>query len=64
MITGDKQATAIEIGYSCRLLKQDMDIIILNARDSEDCGEQLRAKVRLNSLSLLVRSSYTTHEQL
>ena len=45
MITGDKQATAIEIGYSCRLLKQDMDIVILNADSSEDCGEQLRSKV-------------------
>ncbi|CAH1113541.1 unnamed protein product [Psylliodes chrysocephalus] len=30
VLTGDKQETAINIGYSCRLLSQGMQIIILN----------------------------------
>lgn len=35
MLTGDKQETAINIGYSCRLLTHGMDLIILN-EDSLD----------------------------
>ena len=31
VLTGDKQETAINIGYSSHLIDQDMDIIILNA---------------------------------
>merc|ERR1719197_203459 len=45
VITGDKQATAINIGYSCRLLNQNMDVVVVNAETSEDCGEQLRSHV-------------------
>lgn len=30
MLTGDKQETAINIGYSCRLLYQGMPLIVLN----------------------------------
>lgn len=30
VLTGDKQETAINIGYSCQLLKEDMMLIILN----------------------------------
>ncbi|XP_044312407.1 probable phospholipid-transporting ATPase IA isoform X1 [Drosophila rhopaloa] len=30
VLTGDKQETAINIGYSCRLISHSMDIIILN----------------------------------
>jgi phospholipid-transporting ATPase len=35
VLTGDKQETAINIGYSCRLLQQGMDLIIMN-EDSLD----------------------------
>lgn len=35
VLTGDKQETAINIGYSCRLLSHGMDLIILN-EDSLD----------------------------
>lgn len=35
VLTGDKQETAINIGYSCKLLSQGMDLIILN-EDSLD----------------------------
>lgn len=30
VLTGDKQETAINIGYSCRLLTQGMQLILLN----------------------------------
>lgn len=30
VLTGDKQETAINIGYSCRLISQGMQVIILN----------------------------------
>ena len=30
ILTGDKQETAINIGYSCRLLTQPMPLLILN----------------------------------
>lgn len=35
--TGDKLQTAIEIGYSCNLLKNDMEVMILSA-DSQDAA--------------------------
>lgn len=35
VLTGDKQETAINIGYSCRLISHSMDLIILN-EDSLD----------------------------
>jgi phospholipid-translocating ATPase len=38
VLTGDKQETAINIAYSCRLFAQDMDVIKLNAR-SRDAAE-------------------------
>lgn len=35
--------TAIEIGYSCNLLKQDMDIMILSADSAEAARSQIEA---------------------
>ncbi|KAG8948486.1 hypothetical protein FRC04_009694 [Tulasnella sp. 424] len=37
ILTGDKLQTAIEIGYSCNLLKNDMEVMILSA-DSQDAA--------------------------
>lgn len=45
VLTGDKQETAINIGYSSRLLTPSMDLIIINAENSEICGEQLKANL-------------------
>lgn len=36
VLTGDKQETAINIGYSCRLLQQGMDLIILNEENLDN----------------------------
>lgn len=43
VLTGDKQETAINIGYSSRLLNPAMELIIVNADNSEICGEILRS---------------------
>ena len=41
--SGDKLQTAIEIGYSCNLLKNDMDLMILSAGTPEQTRAQLEA---------------------
>ncbi|GLB40906.1 putative cation transport ATPase (P-type) (TC 3.A.3) family. Type IV subfamily protein [Lyophyllum shimeji] len=41
ILTGDKLQTAIEIGFSCNLLKSNMDLMILSA----DSMEQTRAQI-------------------
>ena len=41
VITGDKQETAINIGYSSRLLKSGAPLVQLNATSSAICGELL-----------------------
>ncbi|KAG6844765.1 hypothetical protein H0H87_003988 [Tephrocybe sp. NHM501043] len=41
LVTGDKLQTAIEIGFSCNLLKNTMDIMILSA----DSMEQTRSQI-------------------
>lgn len=35
VLTGDRQETAINIGYSCRLLTEDMNLIIINEETKE-----------------------------
>lgn len=40
VLTGDKQETAINIGYSCKLISQGMDLIILN-EESLDVSWQM-----------------------
>jgi phospholipid-translocating ATPase len=40
VLTGDKQETAINIAYSCKLFTQTMEVIKLNAR-SRDSAEQI-----------------------
>ncbi|KAK1278519.1 Phospholipid-transporting ATPase 1 [Acorus gramineus] len=41
VLTGDKQETAISIGYSCRLLTNSMTQIIINSRTKESCRKSL-----------------------
>ncbi|KAJ7581830.1 phospholipid-transporting ATPase 1 [Mycena floridula] len=43
ILTGDKLQTAIEIGYSCNLLKNDMDLMILSADSREKARSQIEA---------------------
>ncbi|XP_060119468.1 phospholipid-transporting ATPase VA-like, partial [Heteronotia binoei] len=41
VLTGDKQETAINIAYACKLLDHDEEIITLNADSPETCGTLL-----------------------
>ncbi|KAL5719369.1 P-type phospholipid transporter [Ranunculus cassubicifolius] len=41
VLTGDKQETAISIGYSCKLLSNDMTQIVINANSKESCRKSL-----------------------
>ncbi|KAJ6598151.1 phospholipid-transporting ATPase 1 [Mycena vulgaris] len=43
ILTGDKLQTAIEIGYSCNLLKADMDLMILSADSQQQARSQIEA---------------------
>ena len=41
VLTGDKIETAINIGFSCQLLDQDMEIFILNQTSSKAIYKQI-----------------------
>jgi len=50
ILTGDKQETAVNIGFSCKLLDPAMEIITLNSSTKEQCKELLQQiKMRLDS---------------
>ncbi|CAM0880948.1 unnamed protein product [Alopecurus aequalis] len=42
ILTGDKQETAISIGYSCKLLTNDMTQIVINNSSKESCKKSLK----------------------
>ncbi|KAH7433506.1 hypothetical protein KP509_07G072400 [Ceratopteris richardii] len=43
MLTGDKQETAISIGFSCDLLTHGMKQVIINASDKQQCRDMIKA---------------------
>lgn len=45
VLTGDRQETAINIGYSCKLLTEDMDLIICNEEDHDSTKSFLETKL-------------------
>ncbi|KAI4966338.1 hypothetical protein ZWY2020_041222 [Hordeum vulgare] len=55
VLTGDKQETAISIGYSCKLLTRDMTQIVINSNSRESCRKSLDDAIsmvnKLRSLS-------------
>lgn len=55
VLTGDKQETAINIGYSCRLISHGMDLIILN-EDSLDVSPLI-----LKIKHLQLRNNFPEH---
>lgn len=52
VLTGDRQETAINIGYSCRLISESMSLLIVNETTSEDTATAIRQQLD------------TVHEQL
>ena len=49
MLTGDKRETAINIGYSCRLIKDYSTVIILRSDEGDVAGKMAAAMVELES---------------
>ncbi|OOF92686.1 hypothetical protein ASPCADRAFT_209940 [Aspergillus carbonarius ITEM 5010] len=47
VLTGDKVETAINIGYSCNLLNNDMEIMILSAPDADMAAKELDSKLEM-----------------
>ncbi|KAI9019832.1 aminophospholipid-transporting P-type ATPase [Hyaloraphidium curvatum] len=45
VLTGDRQETAINIGYSCKLLNEEMSLLICNASNPQDTREFLERKL-------------------
>jgi len=52
ILTGDKLQTAIEIGYSCNLLTNDMEVMIISA-DSEQ-GARAQIEAGLNKMASIL----------
>lgn len=48
VLTGDKQETAISIGFSCRLLTRGMNQIVINANSRDSCRKNLADAVALS----------------
>ncbi|KAI9276277.1 hypothetical protein BY458DRAFT_506188 [Sporodiniella umbellata] len=46
VLTGDRQETAINIGYSCKLLNEDMSLIICNQESHWETKSFLEAKLK------------------
>ncbi|KAL5208973.1 hypothetical protein ABZP36_004596 [Zizania latifolia] len=55
VLTGDKQETAISIGYSCKLLTREMTQIVINSNSMESCRKGIDDAIavvnKLRSLS-------------
>lgn len=45
VLTGDRQETAINIGYSCKLLTEDMDLFVCNKEDHDATKAFLSGKL-------------------
>ncbi|KAL6009642.1 Alanine--tRNA ligase [Asimina triloba] len=61
VLTGDKQETAISIGYSCKLLTGDMTQIIINSNSKESCKKSLEdAKAMSKKITAMSSSAQNT----
>ena len=72
VLTGDRQETAINIGMSCKLVSEDMTLLIVNESDSASTRENLSKKlnairsqsaggVELESLALIIDGKSLTY---
>lgn len=52
VLTGDKQETAIEIGKSCRLIQEDMQLEILSSNDEDEFRDKLLDCIRKFNVNL------------
>lgn len=61
ILTGDKLQTAIEIGYSCNLLTNDMEVMIISA-DSE-AGARAQIEAGLNKIASVLGPPEVNHKK-
>lgn len=59
VLTGDKQETAISIGFSCKLLTGEMKQIVINANSRDSCRTKLAEAVA--SSEKMMRNSNEQH---
>lgn len=45
VLTGDRQETAINIGMSCKLISEDMSLLIINEENKEDTRDNIQKKI-------------------
>jgi phospholipid-transporting ATPase len=64
VLTGDKQETAINIGYSCRLLQQGMDLIIMNEESLDSTRTSITAHTSNMSAAQSSSSPSTSDGQM
>ncbi|KAI0226825.1 Phospholipid-transporting ATPase IB [Lamellibrachia satsuma] len=66
VLTGDKQETAINIGFSSKLLKQGMEIVILNTDSLDETREELKKQqqTKRDSATALVIDGHTLNYAL
>ena len=55
VLTGDKQETAIEIGKSCRLIQDDMQLEILSSENEEEFRDKLLDLIKKYQVNLEVK---------
>ncbi|KAH3674993.1 hypothetical protein WICPIJ_009379 [Wickerhamomyces pijperi] len=48
MLTGDKRETAINIGYSCKLIKDYSTVVVLDSKDEDVVSKMSAAELELN----------------
>ncbi|KAF9432891.1 hypothetical protein BGZ76_010179 [Entomortierella beljakovae] len=58
VLTGDRQETAINIGYSCKLIQEDMSLIVCNEASHWETKEFLEDKVKA------IKSTYQRGEEI
>ena len=66
ILTGDKQETAINIGHSCKLLRQEVPLIILNTTDLDTTREEITKELsdrkdNTEDVSLIVDGKTLVH---
>nr|XP_019706336.1 phospholipid-transporting ATPase 1 isoform X1 [Elaeis guineensis] len=61
VLTGDKQETAISIGYSCRLLTSEMTQIVINSHSKDSCRKSLEDAIAMtNKLAAIFPGAQNT----
>lgn len=61
VLTGDRQETAINIGYSCRLLNEEMTLIIINESTHFETKQVVESKLR--ALKSTQTANYTAESE-